>query len=202
MELFKNETVSFSSDPINCNICLKTFAAKSTLELHKEINHEDNRNNLIKTKVIEIMYIQINDKSDIEECNEFEKNNHNLKPKNKPNNSTLAFEEIKFENSFYDGTLACDDSDMRTHSIILPKLDLKTDSMHENQTDVFIQVRDEEKIGLYNVKSEIGSLNCKNENFCLQVRVESKSNVFVIKINCFKIQVILLPNQNKIFQVF
>ena len=33
------EEVEFSSNPIQCNVCSKTFAAKSTLKLHKEIYH-------------------------------------------------------------------------------------------------------------------------------------------------------------------
>ena len=33
------EKVEFSSNPIQCNVCSKTFAAKSTLQLHKEIYH-------------------------------------------------------------------------------------------------------------------------------------------------------------------
>ena len=36
----KENTKKIISDPISCNICLKIFPAKSTLQLHKEIVHE------------------------------------------------------------------------------------------------------------------------------------------------------------------
>ena len=39
---FEKENVSYSYNPISCNICHKTFAAKSTLKLHIEIDHETN----------------------------------------------------------------------------------------------------------------------------------------------------------------
>ena len=37
----ENETVDFFYYPFQCNTCLKTFAATSTLKLHMEISHSD-----------------------------------------------------------------------------------------------------------------------------------------------------------------
>ena len=48
---FENEEVSFSSNYIQCNICGKTFSAVSTLKLHKEIFHADNKQIASENKV-------------------------------------------------------------------------------------------------------------------------------------------------------
>ena len=99
--------MSFLSNPITCDICLKTFAAKSTLKLHKEINHQDISSNYNKTKVTENRDTDINFEINIEECIEFEENFHNLKPK------------IKIGNHFWEVTLACDDNKDETHVILV-----------------------------------------------------------------------------------
>ena len=198
MELFKNETVSFLSNPITCDICPKTFAAKSTLKLHNEINHQHISSNFNKTKVTENRNTDINFEIDIEECIEFEENFHNLKPK------------IKIENDFCEVTLACDDNEVEAH-VILVHPNLVIEFMHEYTTEINVQVRDESEISLYHVALKIGLLNLKNCHFCNQVRGETVMIFSIIKTNYFQIQMkfykrinskYLVQNQNKMFQVF
>ena len=158
MEDFKNETVSFVSNPISCDICSKIFAAKSTLKLHIEINHETISSNINKTKITENRDTDIKFENHMKECIEFEENIHNLKPK------------IKNENDFCEFTLACDDNEVEAHNILVyPNLEKNT--MGENKTEIFIQVRDDSKISLYH-DAKIGPLNSKNCHFCNQVRGE------------------------------
>ena len=72
---FENEDVSYSYNPISCNICYKTFAAKSTLQLHIEIHHETNSNtekeiqNYKDSKIIkEIVFVK-SEQKDMEDEN-------------------------------------------------------------------------------------------------------------------------------------
>ena len=46
------ETVYFCYKPIKCDICLKVFAARSTLQLHVEIFHDQIKRNSIKSDVL------------------------------------------------------------------------------------------------------------------------------------------------------
>ena len=72
---FENEYESYSYNPISCNICYKTFAAKSTLQLHIEIHHETNSNtekeiqNYKDSKIIkEIVFVK-SEQKDMEDEN-------------------------------------------------------------------------------------------------------------------------------------
>ena len=47
---FENDYVSYFSKPIYCSICLKIFAANSTLQLHIEISHESNSSKINDSK--------------------------------------------------------------------------------------------------------------------------------------------------------
>ena len=40
-----HKAVTFEYKPIQCDVCEKVFAARSTLKLHKEIEHEENNIN-------------------------------------------------------------------------------------------------------------------------------------------------------------
>ena len=114
------------------------------------------------------------------------------------------------EKRFHDNSLACDDNDIGTHDIPLT-LDLEIEYMHENRSDICIQVRGEAITSLFHVESKIESSKSKNFIFCLQVRGETKIKCLDVKINNSKMQVniykknysnVLIQSQSKIFQVF
>ena len=74
---FENELVNFISNPIHCDLCSKSFAAKSTLKLHIEIFHESyNRTGVIK---INEYFIKVENAIviDNKECTEFEERKKN-----------------------------------------------------------------------------------------------------------------------------
>ena len=127
-----NEAVKSEFKPIQCDVCDKIFAARSTLQLHRELQHEgDISNDLTLTskesKVETNKSIQNTDLQVIEIKNE-----------------DNSLETIKIEKDFRDVTLACEDKQIQTHKVILLDLTAQFENYHDHHQDYqHIQVRDE-----------------------------------------------------------
>ena len=91
------ETVNFESKPIQCDVCEKVFAAGSTLQLHREILHDENSFNDA------IMSYKVNEVETPKSILEINLQVIEIKIED------YSLDTIKIEIDFGDVTLACED---------------------------------------------------------------------------------------------
>ena len=183
MTIFKrkdNEAVKFEFKPIQCDVCDKIFAARSTLQLHREVQHEgDNSNDVTfasKESKVESNKSILN--TDIQV----------IEIKNEDN----SLETIKIEKDFRDVTLACEDKQIQTHKSILLDLTVQFENYHHHHQDYqHIQVRDEYQNSHFDKQTDNFQLKIRSV-FWTQVKVECKIQRKSPTSN----------NQNKIFDIF
>ena len=164
--------------PIQCDVCDKIFAARSTLQLHREILHDESKlNNLtLANKENEVSHKSI-----------LNTNLQAIKIKIEDDN----LETINKEKDFYDVTLVCEDQQIQTHEIIQGLLVQFEKYHHYHQDYLHVHVRDE---------YQNDHLDIQTDKFLLERRSVLWTQV---KVDC-KIQrkSPVIKNQNKIFETF
>ena len=171
-----SETITFESKPIKCNVCEKVFAATSTLQLHREILHDEN---------------SFNDVSQVE-AHKIVLNTTDL------HDNDIKFEDYSLDknqilNDFSDVTLACEDKQIKTHKSIFQGLTIQFEKYQQviHQDYSHIQVRVEYQNGLFEKQTDNFQLEEVSVLY-IQVRVE----------NQIQRKNPPIKNQNKIFQIF
>ena len=174
------EAAKFEFKPIQCVVCDKIFAARSTLQLQREILHEGNNLNDV-TLAVKENEVKINKSIP---NNDFQV----IKIKNEDN----SLDTIQRQIDFRDVTLACDDKQIQTHKSILLDLRVQFENYHHHHQDYpHIQVRGEYQNSHFDKQAD---------NFWLEIR-----SVFWTQVKVeYKIQrkSPTMKNQNKIFDTF
>ena len=174
-----HKAVTFEYKPIQCDVCEKVFAARSTLKLHKEMEHDENN---FKDETLQYEEHQVWHKSIVKtdlQVIEIKIEDYN-------------WETTKIETDFGDVTLACEEKQIKAHKIILQGLTVQLKNSHHHYQDyIHDQVR---------VEYRNNNFDKKIDNFLLE-----KISVLWTQVKVdFKIQSKnpAIKSQNKIFQTF
>ena len=173
-----HKAVTFEYKPIQCDVCEKVFAARSTLKLHKEIEHEENN---INDEVLQY-----------EEHHVWHKSILNTDLQTGIKIEDYNWETITIEIDFGDVTLACEEKQIKAHKIILPGFTVQLKNSHHNYQDYF---QDQVRVDYRN-----NNFDKKIDNFQLE-----ETSVLWTQVSVdFKIQSRnpAIKSQNKIFQTF
>ena len=173
-----NNAVKFEFKPIQCDVCDKIFAAKSTLQLHRDILHVENNYNDVSLP---------NNENEVKTHKTVQNTNIQV---NEIKNEDYSMETIKKEIDFCDVTLACKDQPIRAHKDILPEdLEVQFESHHLHHQDHFlVQVRGEYRNNHGDKKTDIFLLETLSGFWTLvkvEYKIQRKSSI--------------IENQNKIF---
>ena len=175
-----NKAVNFESKPIQCDVYEKLFAARSTLQLHREILHDENSFNDVTLPYKE------NEVETPKSISEIDLQVIKIKIED------YSLDTIKIEIDFGDVTLACEDKQIQTHKDILQGLIVQYEKHHHHHQDYLnVQVRGEYQNNHFDKQTDNFLLE-ERSVFWTQVKVEYK----------YQSKNPAMKNQNKIFETF